>query len=289
MQRRHFIKQASLGMMAASISLQQLKEQLVQQGGEKIKMPVLFIGHGSPMNAIEDNEYTRGWKNVANQLTKPKAVLCISAHWLTKGTMVTAMPQPRTIHDFGGFPQKLFDVEYKAAGSPDFAKKTSQLITKTEVISDMEWGLDHGTWSVLLPMYPKADIPVFQLSIDYTKPPSYHYELAKELKQLREEGVLIVSSGNIVHNLGMLRFDNKVYDWTEEFNEKMMQYIASRNHNAIVNYDKLGKAANYAVPTNEHFLPLIYSIALTDEKDPIEIFNNSYQMGSISMASVKFG
>jgi 4,5-DOPA dioxygenase extradiol len=199
---------------------------------------------------------------------------------------VTAMEQPKTIHDFGGFPDELFAQQYPAKGSPEFAKETQALITKTKVQSDFEWGLDHGTWSVLLPMFPQADIPVYQLSIDYSKPPQYHYELAKELAELRKRGVLIVGSGNIVHNLRMIDWNGKAFDWAIEFDEKIKKYIDEKNHNDIINYEKLGKLAQLAVPTNDHYLPLLYSLALQDKKDSVKYFNDKCEMGSISMRSL---
>ncbi len=249
-------------------------------------MPVLFVGHGNPMNAIELNEYHRSWKKLGKDLPKPKAILCISAHWLTKGTWVTAMERPRTIHDFGGFPDELFAVKYPAPGSPEFAKETQKLIAKTKVQPDLEWGLDHGTWSVLLPMYPEAGIPVFQMSIDYSKPPQYHYELAKELSSLREKGVLIIGSGNIVHNLGMIDWSGKAYDWTIEFDSKIKDFIDGRDHQSIIHYEKLGKIAQLAVPTNDHYLPLLYSLALQEKNEYVSYFNEKYEMGSLSMRSL---
>lgn len=250
------------------------------------RMPVLFIGHGSPMNAIEKNEYHKKWIELGKTLPKPKAILVVSAHWLTKGTKVTAMEKPRTIHDFVGFPDELFEQQYPAQGSPEFAKKTQSAITKTKVQSDFEWGLDHGTWSVLLPMYPNANIPVFQLSIDYTQPPQYHYELAKELAKLREEGILIIGSGNIVHNLSMIRWNGKAYDWAIEFDWKIKKFIDERNHISIINYEKLGNIAKLAVPTNDHYLPLLYALALQAKNESVSYFNDKCEMGSISMRSL---
>jgi 4,5-DOPA dioxygenase extradiol len=250
------------------------------------KMPALFIGHGSPMNAIDDNEFHRSWSELGKNLPRPKAILCISAHWLTKGTKVTAMEQPRTIHDFGGFPESLYAQQYPAKGAKQFVEATQNMVKSTQVESDFEWGLDHGTWSVLLPMYPKADIPVFQLSLDYTKPASYHYELAKELKKLRQQGVLIIGSGNIVHNLGMLDFSGKTFDWAIEFDEKIKELILNKNHKPLINYQSLGKAAQYAVPSNDHYLPLLYTLALQEEKDELSFFNEKTQMGSVSMRSL---
>ena len=288
MERRKFIKELSLGTMAL-ISLPNLKNTISQLEGEKNKMPVLFLGHGSPMNAIEDNVYTHGWKKIAAGLPAPKAILCISAHWLTRGTKVTAMEKPKTIHDFGGFPEELFNTQYPAYGSPAYADKVVTAIQKTKVEKNMDWGLDHGTWSVLLPMYPKADIPVFQLSIDYSRPPQYHYDLATELRSLRNEGVLIIGSGNIVHNLGMLRFDNTIYDWTTEFDSAMKKFISNGDHSGVINYQKLGEAAKMAVPTNDHFLPLIYTLGVSDKAESINFYNENYQMGSISMTSLRIG
>ena len=253
------------------------------------KMPLLFVGHGNPMNAIEKNEYHNSWAELGRTLPKPKAILCVSAHWFINGTKVTAMEKPKTIHDFGGFPQELFDVQYPANGSPEFSKETQTLITKTKVQSDLEWGLDHGTWSVLLPMYPKADIPVFQLSIDYTQPPQFHYDLAKELSALRRKGVLIIGSGNIVHNLGMIDWGGKAYDWAIEFDATIKKFIDDRNHSAIIHYDKLGKIAQLAVPTNDHYLPLLYTLALQEKNETLSYFNEKCEMGSLSMRSLKIG
>jgi 4,5-DOPA dioxygenase extradiol len=249
-------------------------------------MPVLFVGHGNPMNAIEKNDYHNKWAELGKTLPRPKAILCVSAHWLTKGTQVTAMEKPKIIHDFGGFPQELFDVQYPVNGSPEFAKETQMLITKTKVQSDFEWGLDHGTWSVLLPMFPNADIPVFQLSIDYSQPPQYHYDLSKELTALRKKGVMIIGSGNIVHNLGMIDWGGKAYDWAIEFDEKIKKLIDERDHSAVINYDKLGRIAQLAVPTNDHYLPLLYSLALQEKNETISYFNEKCEMGSMSMRSL---
>lgn len=248
-------------------------------------MPALFIGHGSPMNAIEQNDYTRRWAELGKKLPRPKAILTISAHWLTRDTRVTAMERPKTIHDFGGFPQALFDAQYPAPGSPDFAELTKKIVTKTSVHSDFEWGLDHGTWSFLLPMYPLADIPVFQLSLDYYKPMQYHYELAKELNELRKKGVMIIGSGNIVHNLGLLDFSGKTFDWATDFDEKIKLFLLDKNHDGIINYAKIGNAARLAVPTHDHYLPLIYAIAQQGKNEQISFFNEKTEMGSVSMRS----
>ncbi|HXH19006.1 MAG TPA: 4,5-DOPA dioxygenase extradiol [Chitinophagales bacterium] len=258
------------------------------------KMPVLFLGHGSPMNAIEENEFVAGFRKVVKEIPKPQAILCISAHWETKGTFVTAMQNPPTIHDFGGFPKELFEVQYPAAGSPDLAKETKSLIKKTEVGLDDKWGLDHGAWSVIKHLYPKADVPVIQMSLDYNQPPQYHYELAKEIKSLREKGVLIVGSGNIVHNLSMLAWDKLSapeygFDWAIEANEKMKKFILNGDHQQLINFRSQGKAFDLAIPTPEHYLPLLYSLALQDNNEEVKLFNDKAVAGSLTMTSVKIG
>lgn len=285
MDRRKFIGVMGGGVMAMAIP--QIRDTFAAPKAERL--PALFIGHGSPMNAIEDNQYSLGWREMAKKLPKPKAILSVSAHWETDGTYVTAMEKPRTIHDFGGFPQALFDAEYPAPGAPETAKATAEAIKHTNVGFDQAWGLDHGTWSVLMQMYPNADIPVFQLSLDATKAPQFHYELGKELRDLRERGVLIVGSGNIVHNLRMMRFDGKLYDWTEEFDSKVKSFIESGDDNAAIHYERLGTVANYAVPTNEHYLPLLYILGARNPKEEPEFFNAALDLGSISMRSVRFG
>lgn len=284
MDRRDFLIRslAGAGMMT---TLSSFMKNFTDEKSEE-RLPVLFIGHGSPMNAIEKNEYHKKWAELGKSLPKPKAILTVSAHWLTKGTKVTAMEKPKTIHDFGGFPDELFKQQYPAKGSPEFAKETQSLITKTKVQSDLEWGLDHGTWSFLLPMYPNAGIPVFQLSIDYSQPPQYHYELAKELSALRKKGVLIIGSGNIVHNLGMIDWSGKPYDWTIEFDAKIKKFIDERDHASVINYDKLGSIAKLAVPTNDHYLPLLYSLALQEKDENVSYFNDKCEMGSVSMRSL---
>jgi 4,5-DOPA dioxygenase extradiol len=258
------------------------------------KFPVLFVGHGSPMNAIEENEFVTGWRKIAKAIPKPNAILCISAHWETKGTYLTSMEKPRTIHDFGGFPRELFEVQYPAPGSPELAEDTKAMIKITEVGLDDKWGLDHGCWSVVKHLYPAADVPVIQLSLDYYQQPQYHYDLAKELSPLRSKGVLIIGSGNIVHNLGMVEWDKLEepgfgYDWAIEANEKAKKLILSNDHKSLIDYKKLGRAFNLAVPTPDHFLPLLYSLALKEENEKIEIFNDKAVAGSLTMTSVKIG
>lgn len=257
-------------------------------------MPVLFIGHGSPMNAIEDNEFSQRWQKMGKEIPQPKAVVVISAHWLTKGTFVTAMNQPKTIHDFGGFPQALFDIQYPAPGNPGLASEIKKMIVNPAVELDHDWGLDHGTWSVVKHMYPNADIPVLQLSIDYHKPAQYHYELANQLLNLRKKGVLIIGSGNMVHNLRMIAWDkmnvdNFGYDWALEMNTIFKDKISNKDHQALFDYVKLSNAAKLAIPTPDHYYPLIYSLALQTDNDTIEFFNDKFVGGSLTMTSVKIG
>ncbi len=256
------------------------------------KMPVLFLGHGSPMNAIEENEFVTGFKNLAKTLSKPNAILCISAHWFTNGTKVTAMEMPRTIHDFGGFPRELFEVEYPAEGNPKLAIETQQLLLPTEVELDEHWGLDHGTWSVVKHLYPNADIPVIQLSIDYTKPAQYHFDLAKKLADLRRKGVLIIGSGNIIHNLRLVDFqnfhkDNYGFDWAIETRATINNYLLDGNFQPLIDYDKQSRAFQLAIPTPDHYLPLIYALGLKEKSDDLSLFNDKLLAGSLSMTSVK--
>ncbi|NIG55085.1 4,5-DOPA dioxygenase extradiol [Chitinophaga sp. Cy-1792] len=261
---------------------------------EQQLMPVLFIGHGSPMNGIEDTEFSRRWAQMGKDLPVPKAVLVVSAHWYTPGTRITAMDFPQTIHDFGGFPKELFDVQYPAPGSPILARETADLVHSAQIELDHDWGLDHGAWTVIRHMYPQADIPVLQLSIDYTKGPKYHYELAKELYELRRRGVLIIGSGNMVHNLRMVAWsrlndDNYGYDWALDINDKFKRLIQNGDHNALMNFQNLGKEALLAIPTPEHYLPLIYTLGLNNGKEDISFFNDKAVGGSLTMTSVKFG
>ena len=261
---------------------------------QDVKLPVLFMGHGSPMNGIQDNEFSRGWAKMGQEITKPKAVLVISAHWLTRGSYITAMEEPKTIHDFGGFPQELFEVQYPAPGSPKLAQETVRLVTSTNVGLDHDWGLDHGTWSVVRHMYPEADIRVLQFSIDYGKPPQYHYDLAKELATLRKKGVLIIGSGNMVHNLRMvdwhkLNESDYGYDWAIEMNSLFKDKIANGDHKALIDYESLNKAAKLAIPTPDHYYPLLYNLGLQDKSDVISFFNDRLVGGSLNMTSVKIG
>lgn len=256
------------------------------------KMPVLFLGHGSPMNAIEENQFVTGFRNLAKTLPQPNAILCVSAHWFTKGTKVTSMEMPRTIHDFGGFPQALFDVQYPAKGSPELAVETQKILDPVMVELDEHWGLDHGAWSVIKHLYPNADVPVIQLSIDYTKSGQYHFELAQKLQALRYKGVLIIGSGNIVHNLRMVDFrnfdkDNYGYDWAIEARETVNNYLLDGNFQPLIDFEKMNKAVQLAVPTPEHYLPLLYTLGLKDKTDDLSLFNDKLLAGSLSMTSVK--
>ncbi len=253
-------------------------------------MPVLFLGHGNPMNAILENEYVQGFRDVAKKIPKPQLILCVSAHWETNGTKITAMQKPPTIHDFGGFPQALFDVQYPAPGSPEWAEHIQKIVKKTNIELDLDWGLDHGAWSVIKHLYPEADVPVLELSIDYTKSPKYHFELAQELQILRRKGVLIIGSGNIVHNLRMVDWtkmnDNFGFDWAIEANDRMKNMLINHQYEQLINFHQQGIEFQMAIPTPEHYIPLLYSIALRTEKDELTFFNDSQVGGSLSMTSV---
>ncbi len=260
---------------------------------EDVKLPFFFVGHGSPMNGIEENDFSKYWKELGTKLPKPKAILCISAHWLTTGTFVTTMEKPHTIHDFGGFPKELFEVNYPVSGNPELATEIKNLITTTSVGLDHEWGLDHGCWTIVRHMYPDADIPVLQLSIDYSQSAQYHYDLAKHLASLRKKGVLILGSGNMVHNLGMVAWDRLNesfgFDWTLEMNDLFKQKITDSDHQALINYLQLHTAAKLAIPTPDHYYPLIYALGLQEETDAISFFNDQAVAGSLTMTSVQFG
>lgn len=258
------------------------------------RMPVLFVGHGSPMNAIEENDFVASWKKLRNSIPRPNAILCISAHWETNGTQITAMERPQTIHDFGGFPPELYQVQYPAPGSPELAKSIREHIESVPVGLDQRWGLDHGSWSVIKWIYPEADIPVLEMSLDYNRAAKYHYDLAKELAFLRRKGVLVVGSGNMVHNLRMVAW-NKMnekgygFDWAIEANETFKKLITAHRHAELTDYQKLGKEVQLAVPTPDHYLPLLYILALQEENDAVTFFNDEALMGSLTMTSVKFG
>jgi len=259
-------------------------------GSERI-MPVLFVGHGSPMNAIEENQFSKGWVEISKTLPKPEAILCVSAHWETAGTFVTAMEHPKTIHDFYGFPQELFEVQYPAPGSPVLAQQTKETVRKALVQLDSEWGLDHGCWSVVKHLYPSADVPVLQLSLDYTKPAQWHFDLASDLAVLRKRGILIIGSGNMVHNLRLIDWRNSEgpYDWAEEMNNKMKREILEGRNENLIHYEQMGQPAQLAIPTPEHFLPLLYILALRGKNEETHLFNDKTVLGSISMTSLKIG
>lgn len=253
------------------------------------RMPALFIGHGNPMNALLDNAFTRSLRTLGEKIERPQAVLVVSAHWLTQGgSYVSTNPDPETIHDFGGFPDELFQVQYRAPGAPGKAKEVVANVTSVKVHEDHEMGLDHGTWTILKHIFPKADIPVFQLSIDWGKSTAYHYALAQELRALRDKGVMIIGSGNIVHNLGRVKWnesDPAPYDWNIEFDRFVKENVASGDHQALVDYEKLGAVARMAHPTNDHYLPLLYTVGVRDKSDQLSEIYAGLEMGSISMRS----
>ncbi len=271
-------------------NLQQFSENL----SNTERMPLLFLGHGSPMNAIEENEFVAGFRNIAKTLPTPTAIICISAHWFTNGTKVTAMEMPQTIHDFGGFPKALYEVQYPANGNPELAEATKLLLEPTLVELDEKWGLDHGAWSVLKHLYPKADIPVIQLSIDYTKPAQYHFDLAQKLSKLRDKGILIIGSGNIVHNLGLVDFhnfhkDDYGFDWAIEARSTFNHYLLNGDFQSLINYQKESSAIQLAIPTPDHYLPLIYTLGLKQKNEELSLFNDKLLAGSLSMTSVRIG
>ena len=294
MKRRSFIGSALLIPLALKAMKSNEINQLITFGENTPRMPVLFVGHGSPMNAIEENEFVEGWRNIGKTIPRPKAILCVSAHWETKGTFVTAVPRPQTIHDFGGFPKALYDVQYPAPGSPELANETKRIITKTGIGLDEKWGLDHGAWSVIRRIYPEANVPVIEMSLDYSQGPQYHYELAKELASLRNKGVLIIGSGNLVHNLRLVAWDKMNepeygFDWAIQANDKFKQLIQSGNHKELINYTTLGREVQLAVPSPDHYLPLLYTLALKEENESVSFFNDKAVMGSLTMTSVCIG
>lgn len=295
MERKKFLKLTGLTALSIPmISALNKLENITDSFDSSTRMPVLFLGHGSPMNGIEDNEFVRELKKQGQQLDKPNAIVVVSAHWETKGTFVTAMQTPRTIHDFGGFPKELYEVQYPAPGHPELAKEISEFVNPSGTIHlDDKWGLDHGAWTVVKHLFPEANVPVIQLSLDYNMTPQQHYELAQQLKKLREKGVLIVGSGNIVHNLRKVDFrkinETYGYDWAIEADKKMKKWILEGNHQNLIDFKKQGEAFNLAIPTPEHYLPLLYTLGLKDEKDNTTIFNDNPLGGSLTMTSVKFG
>ena len=254
------------------------------------RMPAIFFGHGNPMNALASNAWTQSWSAFGRSIPRPRAVLCVSAHWYLPGTLVTAMQRPRTIHDFGGFPRELHEVDYAAPGDPELAMRVQTLLSPVAVGLDEEWGLDHGTWSVLRHVFPEADVPIVQLSMDETKPASFHYDLARRLSGLRDEGVLIVGSGNLVHNLHTYSWGRRPvepFDWGVRFELRARDLIATREHASLVNYETLGPDAMLAIPTPEHYLPLLYVLAQQQDGEPTAFPVTGFDGGSISMLSVR--
>jgi 4,5-DOPA dioxygenase extradiol len=287
MTRKEFLTLSAVAPFAGEVMKLQEFRNITDDIGKTDRMPLMFIGHGNPMNAIEDNKFSNTWKGFGKTLPRPKAILSVSAHWLTRGTKVTAMQRPKTIHDFGGFPEKLFAQQFPAPGAPELAKEAQSLVAKPHIILDDDWGFDHGTWSVLIQMFPKADIPVFQLSIDYSQPMQYHFDIAQQLQVLREKGVLIIGSGNIVHNLQALNFEsNKPYDWALEFDAMVSKWIESGNYQAIIDFQNLGSLSKLAHPTYDHFLPLLYVLGFQNKKDSPAFFNSDFDMSSVSMRSI---
>jgi 4,5-DOPA dioxygenase extradiol len=261
------------------------------------KMPVLFIGHGSPLNIILDNSFTRSLAHWGNSLPLPRAIMVVSAHWLTNGTFVTCVKRPGTIHDFYGFPTELYETDYPSPGASDEARAVTEMVRKAPVTCDLEWGLDHASWAILKHMYPKADIPVFEMSLDYRygerdpKPLRYHYDLARELSPLRQQGVLIIGSGNIVHNLGVIDFntDAKPYDWALDFDGQVRDCLVNRRHSDLLEYQGMGKAALLSVPSLDHYLPMIYAIGLQAQEDELGFLHEGMQNASVSMRCFRIG
>ncbi len=261
------------------------------------KMPVLFIGHGSPMNIVMDNSYTRSLAALGKTLPRPKAIMVVSAHWLTRGTVVTCTERPRTIHDFYGFPEELYALDYPCPGAPDVASGVTGAVRSVPVLCDTRWGLDHASWAVLRHLYPAADIPVFEMSLDYRygerdpRPLRYHYDLARELSPLRQQGVLIIGSGNIVHNLGIIDFDTdaKPYDWALDFDGQVKDCLVNRRHSDLLEYERMGKAALLSVPSLDHYLPMIYAIGLQEQDDALGFVHEGMQNASVSMRCFRIG
>ena len=256
------------------------------------RMPAIFFGHGNPMNALAHNAWTEGWAAIGKDIPRPQAVLVVSAHWYLPATLVTAMPTPRTIHDFAGFPRKLFEVKYPAPGDPALAGRVQEMLAPLSVNLDKRWGLDHGTWSVLVHVFPEADVPVIQLSIDETQPAEFHYELAKGLTGLRDEGVLIAGSGNLVHNLHAYSWGRrqiKPFDWAVRFETRARELLLAAYHEPLIAYDTLGRDAALAIPTPDHYLPLLYVLAQQREGDKVSFPVEGFDGGSVSMLTVQIG
>lgn len=285
MNRRNFLKDTSLLALGSSaLTLEQLS--CMTSGFKKSPlMPVVFIGHGSPMNAINDNKFTQSLAKLGKNIEKPNAIIVVSAHWTTEKTYVSVNPMPKTIYDFGGFPDALYQVKYEPKGNPELAKEVKNLITTVPIHEDNQMGLDHGSWTVLRHIYPDADIPVFQISIDYYQPPQYHYALGQQLKKMREKGVLIVGSGNIVHNLGRIGALDSAFDWAIEFDTVVKTQLDKGDFMPLVNYTQFGKVAQLSIPTHDHYTPMLYVLGLANEKERVQYFYEGIELGSISMRS----
>jgi 4,5-DOPA dioxygenase extradiol len=289
MQRADFIKLLGLSAMSTVTNLKSWASEM-RHFSPAEKMPALFIGHGNPMNVLYDNDFTKALSKIRSEIPKPSAILVVSAHWETKGTFVHTAATPKIIYDFYGFPEEMYKIQYPCKGSPEYAAQVKESVKKTTVQKDLSWGLDHGAWTILKHIYPEADIPVFQVSLDHSISPQKHYEIAEELKALRKKGVLIIGSGNIVHNLGMIDFSsaNLKFDWAIEFDEKVKKFLNNRDHASLINYKNIS-GSKYAVPTNEHYLPLLYSIGLQEKNEEVSHIYESVEHGSISMRCVKIG
>ena len=256
------------------------------------RLPAIFLGHGNPMNAVSSNAYTEAWRRIGTETPRPRAILCVSAHWYVPGTGVTVGTAPRTIHDFGGFPRELYQVQYRAPGDPDLARRVQKILAPLPVELDESWGLDHGTWSVLRHVYPQADVPVVQLSIDETQPPAFHYEIGRKLAPLRSEGVLVVGSGNLVHNLHAYawgRHDPQPFDWAVRFENRARELLSVGEHRPLVDYESLGRDALLSVPTPDHYLPLLYVIGTRQDGDNVDFPVGGIDGGSVSMLAVRLG
>jgi 4,5-DOPA dioxygenase extradiol len=285
-----------VGMMMSLEGLMDMKEPFDDLPVTD-KMPALFIGHGSPMNIISSNSFTKDLQKLGKDLPRPKAIMVISAHWLTDGTFVTCTEKPETIYDFSSFPMELYEKEYPSPGAPECARLVTETAKQVRIECDQEWGLDHASWAILTHMYPKADIPVFEMSLHYSfnewnpKPLQYHYGLASDLAHLRQRGVLIIGSGNIVHNLGMIDYetDAKPFDWAVEIDEKMKANLVSGNHKELIDFSKMGKGAAMAIPTLDHYLPMIYILGLQEKNEPLTFVHEGIQNGSISMRAFRIG
>ena len=292
MKRKDFLKLMAISPLTIGAVKSNFLDDITKDFQKTKKMPVLFIGHGSPMNALFDNDFTQALKKLGKTIEKPSAVMVVSAHWETRGTFVSVNNNPSAIYDFGGFPQELFEVQYNPKGSPEMAKEAIKSAFEFHIEQDHKMGLDHGAWTVLKHIFPDADIPVFELSMDFMQPSSYHYELAQHLKKLREKGVLIIGSGNIVHNLRKMNWndiDSKPTDWALEFDELVKAKINSREFHQLINYQNFGSIAELSIPTNEHYMPMIYSLGLADKNEEIKYIYEGYQYGTLSMRCFQIG